>query len=474
MRKEPHGSPARGPALVVTYGNTTQKHRPLVGEVTILGRSRHCDVSLVSPEVAPVHCLIARVAGGWLLRDCTGRSGTRVNGKAVTGALLVDGDTLQVGTFSFEVRLPAVPPGAADARAGHYERSRRNLAQLALGLRKRLRTTSAALRSQQEIDQLADRLRSMHRDLETRSKQLGKAEARLLTQQKELEERIRQAQAEHVRRVKEMEETQAAVPARAADLDAKEAKLASLARKLERARKQLHEQTQELAKEQARFRQEKEAAAPAGDVLRLRQQIDTLARELAEQKGICEAQQGELEALRALGEAQDAVVELSGGAELHGLVNSLREQVSERDALLDKLARQLEQHQTPPDDDKEGYEAELNRYRVELERERHELDEQARQLQQRHAEIEQAARETELQMARERARMARDQAELNRLRQELSRTQNRSPREQEVRDRLAGVRRLKEQVAQAPQAESPAKSGARRRPLTGRTRQAPA
>jgi hypothetical protein len=34
--------------------------------------------------------------------------------------------------------------------------------------------------------------------------------------------------------------------------------------------------------------------------------------------------------------------------------------------------------------------------------------------------------------------------------------------------------RLKEKVTQTPQAEAPVKSGTRRRPLTGRTRQAPA
>jgi hypothetical protein len=34
----------------------------------------------VSPEVAPIHCVIVRVVADWRLRDCTGRGGTRVNG----------------------------------------------------------------------------------------------------------------------------------------------------------------------------------------------------------------------------------------------------------------------------------------------------------------------------------------------------------------------------------------------------------
>jgi pSer/pThr/pTyr-binding forkhead associated (FHA) protein len=474
MRKEHHDKPVGGPALIVTYGNTTQKHRPLDREVTLLGRGRNCDVSLVSPEVAPIHCLIARLADRWLVRDCTGRGGTRINGKSVSDAVLTDGDVLQVGTFSFEVRLPAERPGAADPRAGRYARSRRNLAELALSLRKKLGVANAALHSQEEIDHLADRLRSLQHDLETRGKQLSEAEARLHSQQHEVDERTRHQEQECAGRRKELEELAAAAPARVETLDKREAQLASLARKLERTRKQLHEEARELAQEQARFRQEREAAANGPEVAQLRQQVETLVLDLAEQKGLCEALQGELEALQALGEAQDAVVALSGGAELHSLVESLRQQVRERDALLDKLARRLEHDLARPNADVEGYEAELNRYRQELERERRELNEQVRQLQQRHAEIEQAARETELQMARERAQMARDQAELNRLRQDLSRTQNRSAREQEVRDRLADVMRLKEEVGQTPAPEPAPSAGPHRARLFRRPRHTPA
>src|SRR3954471_8256642 len=89
------------PALLVTYGNTTKKHRPLNSEMFVLGRSSVCDFSLVSPEVAPVHCVLVRVAGGWRLRDCSGRPGTRVNGKVVQETVLDDGDIIQIGAFSF-------------------------------------------------------------------------------------------------------------------------------------------------------------------------------------------------------------------------------------------------------------------------------------------------------------------------------------------------------------------------------------
>src|SRR5262245_17666163 len=95
------------PALIVTYGNTSKKHRPLEGEVIVLGRSSVCDISLVSPEVASVHCILVHGTQGWRLRDCSGRPGTRVNGKIVQETSLDDGDVIQIGAFTFQAHLPA-------------------------------------------------------------------------------------------------------------------------------------------------------------------------------------------------------------------------------------------------------------------------------------------------------------------------------------------------------------------------------
>src|SRR5262249_61180823 len=119
MRKnrEEKFDPSR-PALIVTYGNPTRKHRPLDRDLLLLGRSSCCDVGLVSPEVAPIHCVIVRTPdGGWRVRDCTGRSGTRVNGQAVHEEVLNDGDALQIGTFSFQLNLPRPDPAAGGAQA---------------------------------------------------------------------------------------------------------------------------------------------------------------------------------------------------------------------------------------------------------------------------------------------------------------------------------------------------------------------
>src|SRR5262245_45755934 len=102
---EPQG-PAQA-TLVVTYGTTPNKHRPLNQPVTVLGRARGCDIGLEAPDVSSVHCVIYRQGGGLRIRDCASRAGTRLNGEAVQEAPLRDGDTLQIGPFSFRVDLPA-------------------------------------------------------------------------------------------------------------------------------------------------------------------------------------------------------------------------------------------------------------------------------------------------------------------------------------------------------------------------------
>ena len=67
------------PALFVLCGATRKKWRPLQGDVVMLGRSSGCDIGLVSPEVAPVHCVIVRTLSGWRIRDCSGRAFCTVN-----------------------------------------------------------------------------------------------------------------------------------------------------------------------------------------------------------------------------------------------------------------------------------------------------------------------------------------------------------------------------------------------------------
>lgn len=223
MRKDGLQLPSRDqPALIVTYGNTTRKHRPLDRDILLLGRASACDIGLVSPEVAPVHCAIVRTAEGWRIRDCSGgRLATRINGRAIHEEELRDADVLQIGTFSFEVHLPAssavqLPDDTtvAEAKAPpalvqRLQRSRRRLAQLALKMRRRALRNDRVPPTLAELERQAESLRGLQRDCESlvqeyqsRLNDLEKAEREVCDERAALERecaerRTRLEQAEH-------------------------------------------------------------------------------------------------------------------------------------------------------------------------------------------------------------------------------------------------------------------------------------
>ncbi len=163
------------PTLIVQHGNTPRKYRLLEKEALVLGRAPGCDLRLEAPEVAPIHCVIVRAADGWRVRDCTGRGGTRVNGRSVQDEALCDEDVLQVGSFSFTFHLPPERRRVADA--DRLQRSRQGFARLALRMRGRLRQAAADVAArveerlsarQEELDRQAEELDDLRSDLDAR------------------------------------------------------------------------------------------------------------------------------------------------------------------------------------------------------------------------------------------------------------------------------------------------------------------
>lgn len=195
------------PALVVTYGHTSKKCRPLDADVIVLGRSPSCDFNLVSPDVAPVHCILVRSTDGWRLRDCSGRPGTRVNGKIVQETRLDDGDVIQVGSFSFQTHLPGQAPAAPPippSYVAHLEKSRRNLIRLALKLRKHLGDRGRAIEEvdarliaqRREVAQQVEVLKARQREFELRMTRLELSERDLATDRATLDRDYRDFQNE--------------------------------------------------------------------------------------------------------------------------------------------------------------------------------------------------------------------------------------------------------------------------------------
>ena len=75
------------------------------GTIT-LGRDLGCDVPLPSEHISRRHAEMSwHLSGAFVIRDRGSKNGTRVNGVPVlTPQILKDGDTIEIGPFSFRFR----------------------------------------------------------------------------------------------------------------------------------------------------------------------------------------------------------------------------------------------------------------------------------------------------------------------------------------------------------------------------------
>jgi hypothetical protein len=318
MRKEREDQldPAQ-PSLLVTYGNTTRKVRPLDRELLVLGRAATCDINLVSPEIASIHALILRAAEGWRVRDCGSRLGTRLNGRAIQESQLEDGDVLQIGSFSFHLNLPGKSahgtslrpdrgasietdsgPPPQEKKLGKLQRSRRHLAELALSLRRRCRgfqEQAAAARQAEalveerhaDLSRQREALRNQQDGLEQRAAQLLQLEqelnARLQAVEHELTEfqdRQEQAEGDAQRRQAEVDARIRMIQEREAAIREAEASFAPAAAELEKLRAGLVEKEAELACRAAAM----EAATPAASFAPAAAELEKLRADLVERE----------------------------------------------------------------------------------------------------------------------------------------------------------------------------------------------
>lgn len=196
---------ANAPALVVVFGDTPGKRRPIVRGATIVGRARGCDIGLDANSVSTIHAVITRTASQIVLRDCDSRTGSIVNGAKVRETVLNHGDVVQIARFTFEVDIPGATKSAEgdegpallrelNRRLTRLEGARRRSAQRSWKLRKhlilmadRLATAEARMResgyeSESGVSQLGDLQRiqmpddesdSLRRENELLSRKLG-------------------------------------------------------------------------------------------------------------------------------------------------------------------------------------------------------------------------------------------------------------------------------------------------------------
>ena len=541
--------PPTVPALIPIAGNFDRKPRSLDRDVTTIGRARGSDLCLEANEISTLHCIIYRTADGFRIRDCNSRCGVRVNGDSVKTSRLKDCDIVNLGPFSFELRLPAnlFPPDGVKAdpsKIEHWKQSRRKLAQRALRLRKRLLQGGAAAR-EQEWTQKAHLLKEKIRVYDQRLRELEEAEQELTEERGQLEkaaesqkQRVQSVEGDLARRLAEVDaeiqqrwqefqqrcqaEESRGAGSRPVDASAvrNDADLDDLRRHLRDIEDQLMRQQEQLGREQEEFTIMKEQwvkaqskssaaledqqAALASQEAAVRAQKAELARMMAELRKMQEdvrkqarpdvrALQDDLDrARKENAELRAMVADLENKPaapgdfqhrldDLDAEVVLLREELDRKDAILQELADRpagpvdanaeklraenellkklldekseliselsTKQGGGPKNEgDLERYEAELNEFRRQLETDRIKLNKEVEMLRERNKELDEAIREMEMEMSKERAELARERMRLERVREEVKSDMEKMQREAAVRDSMAPVQKLRDEL----------------------------
>lgn len=557
-------------SLLPLHGVQDKRPRRLTREVVTIGRARGCDIGLEGPDISTLHCLLFRTPEGWRIRDCGSRTGTRVNGGPAREQLLMDGDVLHLGQFSFRVqqapalRLEERPEPDSRVQA-KLERSRRRLAEMALRWRRRVQAGvhAAAALDEAGLRRKEGELKARIRTYDNRLSQLEAAERELegekdsLRQERESHlERVRKVEGDLARRLEEVaEEIQQRrrdfqqrclqeegetrrrhaeeVRERLAEIQHREDQLAEGLRNLETRERAAAEKSAELEALADRLRREREdlmKEAPANrngrpeethprddlleaeaalreqrkDLLRMMEQLKEMQQAIRAQQTVDVAalqrdnaelarmvedlrtrpaleevaalQRENVELARLVEELQarpvpaaetvgDGSLDLAMLQEMAALRDEtdklrglLEERIKEgevlRQALKDRnevIARMEKNAASQPGGslgslDLDGFEAELTRERQQLEKDKAKLNAEIDQLRLRNQELDEATREMEMELSRERAELARERQRLDRMREEIRAETERGQREATMRESLAPVQKLREEI----------------------------
>jgi LysM repeat protein len=105
--------PPPPPSLLMRRGPQPNRPFPLGKDVITIGRSPDNDIVIDETEVSRHHARLTRRGNDWILEDLGSRNGTTVNGRRITGpVVLTPGAQVGLGTgilFSLEMGLPVAP-----------------------------------------------------------------------------------------------------------------------------------------------------------------------------------------------------------------------------------------------------------------------------------------------------------------------------------------------------------------------------
>jgi Nif-specific regulatory protein len=99
--------------LTILTGNRAGTNFPLDPRIkTLIGRGGDCHISLPDPLCSRIHATLTCTGDGWIITDDQSRNGTLVNGQKIDEAMIVDGNTIRIGSYEFEFHETEEPPTA--------------------------------------------------------------------------------------------------------------------------------------------------------------------------------------------------------------------------------------------------------------------------------------------------------------------------------------------------------------------------
>jgi pSer/pThr/pTyr-binding forkhead associated (FHA) protein len=316
--------------------------------------------------------------------------------------------------------------------------------------------------AQQALQTEASKLQQRQRDLDALARQLEHREKQAQGQQGPLDDQrldLTAQQQQFTAKVQAFERLQKEyVMMRdqwAQDQSAILERLGQQKAALAQAEETLHEQRQNLDDLLADLQEARPAAAPADDGIlqQLREENDKLrqnpVRDAAQDGRIQELQSENDDLKRLLAAVEEQRQSAAPPAETEAPTSSaeverLRKLVAQREAEIREMNRQTEEAMGRTET--RFVEAQLSEYRRQLENDRQKLSREIEQVRVRNQELDEATRELELEMSRERAELGRERQRLERLREDVRLEMERAQRESGVRERLAPVQSLREEI----------------------------
>jgi hypothetical protein len=290
-------------------------------------------------------------------------------------------------------------------------------------------------------------LEELRRHVHEFEKQLSRQQDQLLREQEEFTNMKDQWVRSQAKSAEALEEQQSVLSQQENAVRAHKAELGRMMAELKKLQEDLRKQAkgdlrglqEELEKAQVenvelRAMLENATSAPSSEIDELRAQVKLLQDEL-------EAKELALLDLREV----PPVSQSNDSANLRAQNDLLKKLLEEKNQILEEMS--TANAQTPKSEgDLEHYEAELNEFRRQLETDRNKLNAEVELLRERNTELDEAVREMEMEMSKERADLARERMRLERVREEIKTDMDKLQREASVRDSLAGVQKLRDEM----------------------------